>query len=309
MPALATATGAVLFGSAYVATAVLLRSFAPLPGAMWRGGAAAVILGLGAALRQLKQRSTADDPPTTHPVPARSRALRVLLVGSTGGLVFIVGMNTAVALVGATVTAFVAGLYAAIAALLAGPILGEPVGGQSMVGFAVALVGTLLLAHPTAGPESLVGLGAGFLAAFSYGLYLVLSRRWGERYRLSPGLIAVANNGTAAVGLFLVLGVSDPAALWPAGPRSDALAALAWLILVSAVAQVLVLFGVRALEARLSAALLLFNPPAATLLAIVVLGEHPGLAELVGAVLVLLGIAVATGIVGSQRAAVTEPVG
>ena len=43
--ALAAAGAAILFGSAFVATAVALRSFGPLPIAFWRGLIAAILVG------------------------------------------------------------------------------------------------------------------------------------------------------------------------------------------------------------------------------------------------------------------------
>src|SRR5512141_3494453 len=88
-----------LYGSSYVATAFQLRGFSPIAGGFWRSLAAAALLALLAT--RLLGRPNVD----------ASGFRRLLTLAVLGGPIFILGMNVAVAQLGATVTAFVAGLY------------------------------------------------------------------------------------------------------------------------------------------------------------------------------------------------------
>src|SRR5215510_4937841 len=87
----AAAGAAILYGAAYPATAVALRSFSPL-----------AIAGIACTI-----------------------ALPFVVLGALGGVAFIAATNLAVSLNGPTITGFVAPLYAVAAAILAVPILGE----------------------------------------------------------------------------------------------------------------------------------------------------------------------------------------
>jgi drug/metabolite transporter (DMT)-like permease len=111
--AVAAATAAVLYGTAYVAIDVALDGFTPVGVAVVRGlvGSAllvAVLIVSGLA----NQRPSGIGP---------AAAGRLGVMGLFGGGIFVLALSGAVALSGATVTAFVAGLYAVVAAVLAVP--------------------------------------------------------------------------------------------------------------------------------------------------------------------------------------------
>ncbi len=297
------ASAAVLFGTAYVATGWALLSFTPLSAAAWRGllataGIVLVILvapaagaGTGSALRL-------DLP----------RLLRLAVLGLTGGLVFIAGMNVAVAGAGATIASFVASLYAVLAALFAPFVLGEPLGRRALAGFVAALAGTALLSGLSPTPGLALGIAAGLVAAVSFALYLVLARRWSQRYALRGSPVALATFATAGLGLLIVEAVIEPAALLPADPDPRALLGLAWLALLSScAAQLLVLASVRRIDARRSSAFLLLNPLTATLGAAVVLGERVESIQFVGGALVLAGIALASGVTWRRASSRSSP--
>lgn len=305
---LAAAGAAVLFGSSYVATAFALHSFGPLPIAFWRGLLAAIVVGsaLRAGLlggdggaRGGDSTSAVATPDRPQPTPA-ARFVRLAVLGMLGGPVFNVALNVAVGTSGATITAFVAGLYAVLAAVLAPLVLRERLGTRALVGFVVALGGTALLAQIQAGAPSAGGIGAALIGAFAFATYLLLSRRWADQYDLSGGLIAEANFITMAVVTLVGVGVLGAGPLVPASIEPAAAVALIWLALgPSAGAQLLLVASVRRIPARRSAAFLLLNPITATILAAILLGERLASLQLVGAALVLAGIAVASGLLQS----------
>lgn len=284
--ALFAGISAMLYGSSYVATAIALRSFTPLTVAAWRGLLSALILGaillLPAMRSHLPRGITLGD------------LGRLMLMGLLGGAAFTLAMNAAVAITGATVTAFVAGLYAVLAAALAIPVLGERLERLTLAALLAALFGTLLLADLTLNAETVAGIGLALVAAASFGLYLVLSRGWARSRGLSGAVVGLSSLAmTGVAGLAAVVLAAEP--MVPDAPRADALVAIAWLALgPGVVAAVLVVAGMRLLPARLASAFLLLNPPTAALLALVLLGERLTVLQLIGGACVLAAMASAT---------------
>jgi len=203
-------------------------------------------------------------------------------------------MNLAVAGVGPTIASFVAGLYAVLAAVIAPFILRERLRPRALVGFVIALAGTALLAELDLGAHGLGGIGWGLLAAGSFALFLVLSRKWGREEGLDGLVIALATLTVAAVALGILVVATRPASLIPGSIAPEALLAMAWLVASAAGGQTLAAASVKLVPASRSAAFLLLNPIVATILAFVLLGERPSTVQLVGGALVLLGIAAAT---------------
>lgn len=284
------ALAAMAYGSSYVAAAFALRSFHPLALAVDRAALAAIPLAALMVLQRRGSSNAAKDPP-----PAMgARPLRLGVLGACGGLVFLVGQNLAVQASGATVAAFVAGLYAVLAAVAAPFFLPERLTVRVLGALALALLGTALLAELDPAHTNLAGIGWGLMAATSFALYLVLGRRWASPYRLSGVAIAFATVAIAGIGIGAAVAISDPASFVPAGIRIDALLALMWLAFTIAAGQILVMASVRRIPASRSAAFLLLNPVTALLLAIVLLGERPSPLQLLGGLLVLAGIAAAT---------------
>ena len=299
---LAAAGAAAFFGSSYVATAFALHSFGPLPIAAWRGIGASILV--GALLVRGRHRPSVDLEADRHDLrlSKAGRLARLVVLGLLGGPTFIVGMNVAVGASGATIASFVAGLYAVVAAVLAPLVLRERLGAGAIAGFAVALLGTAMLAELDPTSSSLGGIGAGLGAAVAFGAYLVLSRRWARTVRLSGLVIAEANFVATALVLlpFAVLVPSEP--FLPTVIHPDALLAIGWLVLVPSLGgQLLLLTSVRLIPARRSAAFLLINPIVATILAAILLGERLAPLQAVGALFVLAGIALASGLGGSIR--------
>jgi drug/metabolite transporter (DMT)-like permease len=305
------ALAAMGFGSAYVATSFALLAFEPVPAAAWRSFLAAFAVGIIVVLRGRRGRVAAAErtrsaveptPPAVEPTPAAGeatpgtagRAIRLLVLATLAGPLFLASMNLAVAHVGAAIAAFVAGLYAVLSAVIAPVLLPERLTMRVLAGFVLALLGTALLAELDPTGTDVVGIGWGITAAASFALYLVLARRWSRPYRLDGLTVALAIGALAAVVLGGLTLLTDPASLAPPAPPLEAITGLGWMAVVAALGPVLTVASVRRIPAARSAAFLLLNPITATVLAVILLGERLSPLQLAGGALVLLGMAAAT---------------
>ncbi len=283
------ALAAIIYGAAYPATAIALRSFSPLGiAALACTLALPVVIGLGAVGLLPRPSVRGLDRP---------RVLRLAVLSGLGGLVFIAAINVAVALSGSTITGFVAPLYAVAAALLAVPLLGERVRTATIVAFAIAILGTVLLAGAVPDLESALGAAMALFGAGCFGLYIVLARRWSRRYALDGTLVTIGNLIGRGPILLLVELVRAPDTLLPASPDPAAVIALLSIALgSSSTANLLLMASVRRVPAGRTSAVLLLTPISSALLGAVLLQDHLAPVQLVGAGLILVGIAVASGV-------------
>jgi drug/metabolite transporter (DMT)-like permease len=289
---------ALLWGTSWVATGYALQGFSPLAVAGWRGLGGVVLM---AAFLGLRQRGV----PSQRRQPGAGRLARLIVLGFLGGAAFLVGMAYAVDLSGATLAAFVAGLYPVLAAAGAGVVLGERPTRLVYGGVAIAFAGVVLLAGFDPAGGSPVGLALGLGAAAAFAAYLLLARRWSTTWELPAPLVAASVLAMAALVALPLAFVTNPAGLLPAGGLVPVLAIL-WLAgPVGAVAQSAAIGGVRRLPSHRSSALFLLNPLTAALLAAALLGERLGPLQLVGCALVLAGVAVAT-VLGARASRLTE---
>ncbi|MEQ7123739.1 DMT family transporter [Actinopolymorpha sp. B11F2] len=298
--ACAAASAAVLFGSAFVATAFQLRSFTPTSAAMWRGGVGALLLA-ALLLVQRTRRRRATRPEHREPVARWGRRCRVLVLGVLSGPVFIVGMNIAVAGVGSTITGFVVALYSILSAAIAPLLLREPLRARAVAGLVSALVGTGLLAQLSLADTSVSGMTAGLGAAVSYACYLVLGRRWLSPFGIRPEQTALSAAVLTVVVVLAWLATFERSMIMPTHWRVDAVVALVWLGFVMVAGQTLVMASVRRVRAETSASLLLLNPVTAALLGVTVLGEKLATGQVLGGLLVLVGMALASGLFAVLR--------
>jgi drug/metabolite transporter (DMT)-like permease len=287
----AAIAAAIIYGAAYPATAVALRSFSPLAVA-GLSCTIALVLVVGLAVAGVLPRPSVE--PLTWP-----RLSRLIVLALLGGVLFITGVNIAVAITGPTITGFVAPLYAVFATLFAVPLLGERVRPTTIFAFALAFLGTALLADavPTGAP--LGGIALGLVAAAMFGLYVVLARRWGAPYRLDGTLITIANllgRGPVLLALAFVL---DPGKVVPASPDPGAIVALLTIAFGSSAAgNLLLMASVRRVPAGRASGALLLTPVASAVIAAVVLGDRLTPMGLVGAACILVGMALASGLLG-----------
>ncbi|HUG49099.1 MAG TPA: DMT family transporter [Candidatus Limnocylindria bacterium] len=286
---------ALMWGTAWVATGVALREFSPEAVAAWRGaGSLLLVAGLLAARASRAAPLPAHARSGEHDARRPGRLLRYALLAMLGGPWFVLGMTLAVELAGATVSAFVAGLYPVVAAVAAPLLLPERPSRAAVLGLLAAFLGVLLLAgfDPLGVPP--LGVAVAISVAVFFGLFLLLVRRWSSSWGLSPLHMTAANFAVLTlVALPLVL-VLSPHSFVPAASVAGWLA-VGWLIVGPGVlANLFVLGSVRRLPAHESSAYLMLAPLTAWLLAGVLLGEQLAAVQALGAVLVLAGIAAAT---------------
>ena len=292
------AAAAVIYGAAYPATAIALRSFTPLAIA---GIACTIALPLVIVLAAIGWLPRPGLEGLRGP-----RLLRLLILAALGGVLFIAATNAAVALSGSTITGFVAPLYAVSAAVLAVPILGERLRWTSVVASALALVGTALLAGVAPDADALAGVAMAVVAAVLFGLYIVLARRWAVPYRLDGTLVTIANLIGRGPLLLAVEAIRSPGTLVPAGGPDPAavLAVLTIAIGSSSTANLLLMASVRRVPAGRTSAALLLTPISSAVIGAILLADHLAPIQLIGAALILVGIAIASGMIGSRRAVV-----
>ena len=274
---------AILWGSAFPVTRVLLEDLPPLGAAAWRtflaAGAVAVFAVARGDLGAL--------------LPARQVRGRLLVLALLGGPLFLIGLNVSVLLTGASIASFVTGTYPLLAVAAATLVLREALARRVVMALLVAALGLLLLARPGGAHVHLLGVLVALAAAVSFATYLALARRWG-----SPSLpflmiafwLLVAS--TVLTGLLQLL-------TNPAGLRLDLSTngwwALIWLALpASALPHLLVTSTLRRLPASRAAPFLLLMPVAGAAIAAVLLGERLDAIQLFGAGIILLGVGVAT---------------
>jgi O-acetylserine/cysteine efflux transporter len=275
---------AILWGSAFPVTRVLLGEMPPLGAAAWRTLLAAGCVTVFAALR--------GEFGQLRPAPEDRGRLAVMAV--LGGALFLIAMNVAIFLTGASITSFVTGTYPLLAVVVAAFLLGEPLGRRVLGALLVAGLGLVLLARPGGAHVEVLGVVVALGAALSFALYLGLARLWADPIRLPTLTVAfwlLVSSVLVSSALQLVV---DPGALLP-HLSLKGWAALLWLALpASALPHVLVISTLRRMPASRAAPFLLLMPISGTLIAAALLGERLDQIQLAGAGLILLGIAVAT---------------
>ncbi len=282
---------ALVWGTAWVATGLALRDFTPAAVAAWRG------IGSTALMAVLLIAGAGRWGPSIGMVspPVAGRALRYLTLALLGGPWFVLGMTLAVELTGATIAAFVAGLYPVLAAAAAPLLLPERPSWLAIGGLIVAFTGVLLLAglDPIGLREE--GVFVALVAASVFAIYLLLARRWSAPWRLSPMVITASNLGLLALtAVPLAVFLDGPASLLP-NAGGAAWLSVAWLVVgASVLANLFVVGSVRRLPAHESSAYLMLSPLTAALLAVVLLDERLQVGQVAGAAFVLAGIAAAT---------------
>lgn len=295
---------ALIWGTSWVAIRIALQGFPPFAVAAWRGIGAALFLVPFVLLLErvdgdaaLSQTTAGADNSAQSSSARLPRLARLVTLGLLGGLGFVVGQILAVQLSGATVAAFVAGLYPVLAAVAAPLLLPERASRVALVGLAVAFAGVLLLGGFDPTHALPLGLLVGLAAAASFAAFLLLARRWSGPWRLPGSLVTLSNVVILALGAIPLALLLPGETLLPAHPEILPVAALVWLgVGASAIANVFVVGAVRRLPSHESSAYLLLNPLGAAIVAALVLGERLTSPQLLGAAAVLLGIGLATAI-------------
>jgi drug/metabolite transporter (DMT)-like permease len=198
--------------------------------------------------------------------------------------------------VGAGLATVLANIQVVLVPLVAWAVLSERPGRNVLAALPIALLGVLLISgaleHGAYGRDpargTLFGLGAGV----AYVGFLLLLRHGGSDLRRPAGPLfdATATATVVCVLAGLAIGDADLAPDWPGA---------GWLITLALTSQVLgwllITSSLPRLPAALTSLLLTVQPVGSVALAAVIFGESPSLLQLVGVLMVLAALLVATG--------------
>ncbi len=189
-----------------------------------------------------------------------------------------------------------------IVGLFAWLLLGERPSRPILVALPVVLVGVVLISGlldaQAYGANPPLGVALGIATAFFYAGYLLVIRRSGRDERRPAGPVAIATFSTMVVAAMIgtPLGELEVVPTWPAH---------GWLLAYGVTSQslgyLLISLSLPRLPAVVTSIILLAQPVTTVVLSIVLLAETPSAAQLVGVVLVVGGIALATVPLGRVR--------
>lgn len=236
---------------------------------------------------------------------------RAMSLSAVAGLCFaadLISFHYAVDLMGAGLATVMGNLQVVIVALAAWALFGERPRGEVLAALPVMLLGVLLISGVVGsgayGADPRLGVTIGLVTAASYAGYLLVIRRASPDQR-PAGPVAIATAVTAAAALVVGLVVGD-IDLVPSMPAHAYLIALG--VLSQSIGYLVIQVSLPRLPAVITSVLLLVQPVTTMLLAAVLLRELPSPEQLAGVLLVIAGIALATGWLGRLRAAVASRV-
>ena len=280
-PVLAAAGGAALIAAS--ATLVRLADVAPATAATFRCLYALPVLGF-LMLREDRKFGRR---------PARQR-----WVAAAAGVFFAVDLvlwHHAIAAVGAGIATVLGNLQVVIVGFVAWWLLGERPSGRLVAAVPVVLLGVLLISGVVGADAYGANPGLGVLfgvgTSIAYAGFLLVLRHGARDLRRLAGPLFDATAVAAVVSALLgpVSGGLDLVPSWSAH---------GWLVLLALSSQVLgwllISVSLPRVPAALTSVILLLQPVASVLLAAAVLTERPSPAQLLGCVVVLVGVVAAT---------------
>jgi drug/metabolite transporter (DMT)-like permease len=234
------------------------------------------------------------------PLPGRTVRLAAIAgLFFAGDLLF---WHHAIEAVGAGLATVLGNLQVLIVGFVAWLALGERPSRGTLIALPIVLLGVVCISGVVGsgayGVDPAMGVVLGVLTAFCYSGYLLTIRLGGrdQRRPASPVAIATLVTALAAMAVGLAGGDLD---MTP-GPAS-----LAWLALYGLTSQslgyLLISISLPRLPAVIVSIILLAQPVITVALAMLLLGEAPSPAQLLGVGLVIGGIAIATIPVGRMR--------
>lgn len=278
----AVLVAAALFGTS-ATTLALLAPDAPGPSV----AAMRLLVGASGLLLVVLARSGRDDL-----VRAWRRPTIWLMGAAVAGYqaLFFMGTSRAGVAVGTLISLAAAPFLAGVL----GWVLREGAPGWAWVASTViAVAGLTLLVSTNLDVEEPVGMLYALGAGACYAVYTVIGVRL-AREGIAPSAVLAAS---FAIGAVLLLPAAVTSTWWFS---VEGVMAVLWLGLVTTtLAYLLFGVGLRLLQPGHIATLNLFEPVVATLLGVLVLGEHLGMAGWVGTVLVLVALGL-LGVVGAR---------
>lgn len=241
-------------------------------------------------------------------LPTRTRNL-AWLAGAFFALDLIFWHN-AIDAVGAGLATVLGNLQVMIVGFAAWALLGERPHGSLFLSLPVMLFGVVLISGALGGDaygeDPILGVVFGAATSVAYAAFLLILRQGSRDLRRIAGPLfhATAMSTLVAAAWGTVSGTVTWNPGWPAQ---------GWLVALALTSQVagwlLISRSLPRLPAAVTSVVLLLQPVGAMVLAAATLGERPGIAQLVGAGLILAGVVAAT---AGHRGAVVEterPVG
>jgi drug/metabolite transporter (DMT)-like permease len=227
------------------------------------------------------------------PLPARAWKFAAL-----AGFLFAGDLLTwhhAIEYVGAGLATVLGNLQVIIVGVVAWAVFGERPSRNTILAVPIVLLGVVLISGVIGsgayGSDPTLGVLISLITALCYSGYLLLIRIGGRDVRRPAGPVAIATFVTAvvAMGAGSVMGDLD---MTP-GPES-----LFWLAVLGVTSQSIgylcISISLPRLPAIITSIILLTQPVATVGLSMVLLGERPSPAQLLGVILVIGGIAAAT---------------
>ncbi len=227
--------------------------------------------------------------------PLPSRAVRLAAIAGiffAGDLMF---WHHAIEAVGAGLATVLGNLQVLVVGIVAWLFFGERPARSSLIAVPVVLTGVVLISgvigSSAYGADPALGVVLGIATALCYSGYLLVIRHGGRDPRRPAGPVAIATVGTALVASLAGVAIGD---LDPTPPP----ASLGWLALLGLTSQSIgylcISISLPRLPAVLTSIILLVQPVLSVGLGVVLLDEHPSLAQFLGVALVIGGIAIAT---------------
>ena len=243
------------------------------------------------------------------------RTRRQRMLAFTAGIFFAADLtffHHAIVYIGAGLATVMGNLQVLFVGVIAWLLLGERPTNRLLAAVPVALVGVVLISGIVGsgayGQDPGIGVILGLATAACYAGYLLVLRR-GQDGRHVAGPIMDATIATAIFAAIggIIVGDFQPIPGWPAA---------GWLALLAISAQVagglLIAVALPRLPAVTTSLLLLSQPVASVLLAMLIVSETPSVAQLAGVALVVIGVALGTVPFGrmaasARRSATMEP--
>ena len=204
--------------------------------------------------------------------------------------------------VGAGLATVLANIQVILVPLVAWAVLAEKPGRRMLAALPIALIGVVLISgvlqHGAYGRAPGRGAVFGLAAGVAYVGFLLLLRRGGADLRRVAGPLFDATATAAVVAIIagLVVGDADLTPGWPG---------VGWLIVLALTSQVvgwlLITTSLPRLPAAMTSLVLTVQPVGTVALAALILGESPSGLQLVGVVVILASVMVATRPVSRAR--------
>jgi drug/metabolite transporter (DMT)-like permease len=231
---------------------------------------------------------------------------RAVVLSAVAGVFFTIDLTAyhyAVDAIGAGLATVLANLQVVIVAVVAWLAFGERPRTEVVVAIPVMLIGVGLISGVVGagayGADPRAGVLLGLVAAAGYSGYLLVMRRASpDRRPAGPVAISTAVTGLLALVLGVAIGNLD---LVPSLPSHAYLLALG--LLSQSLGYLAIQASLTRLPAVVASVLLFVQPVTTMLLGTVLLGELPSPTQVAGVVLVIAGMAVATGSIRRLRSA------